>query len=382
MQDISQLVSRPHPAPEGLSESEAARRFTIDGPNELPRQGHRNVVRIAFDVLREPMFIFLVGAGAVYLLLGERSEALLLTAFATTSVLITVVQEFRSDRVLEALDELTSPRALVIRSGNRRRIASREVVRGDLIIVSEGDRIPADAVLLSGNELAVDESLLTGESVAVRKIARVSDCLVVLEPRPGGDDTPFVFSGSLAVRGQGTAEVTATGPRSAIGKIGTSLAKIETEPPRLKAETNRLVRVFAYVGGAVCASAFLLQLITGHGWLQALLAGIALGMAMLPEEFPLVLTVFTVMGAWRISQARVLTRRAAAIEASAKQPYYAPTKLARSPKTTWRSQSFVCLRDKGSKSIQLPRILPKRPFTTSSQQERLRLKASPSIRWM
>jgi P-type Ca2+ transporter type 2C len=315
VQDFSQFDSGPQAFPEGLSESEAARRLTIDGPNELPRQGHRNVVRIAIDVLREPMFMFLVGAGAVYLLLGERSEALLLSAFATTSVLITVVQEFRSDRVLEALGELTSPRALVIRSGNRLRIAGREVVRDDLIVVSEGDRIPADAVLLSGNELTVDESLLTGESVAVRKIARGPDRLMAVEPRPGGDDTPFVFSGSLAVRGQGTAQVTATGPRSEIGKIGVSLAKIETEPPRLKAETGRLVRLFAIVGGIVCAAAFILQIVTGHGWLQALLAGIALGMAMLPEEFPLVLTVFTVMGAWRISQARVLTRRAAAIEA-------------------------------------------------------------------
>jgi P-type Ca2+ transporter type 2C len=311
VQDLSNFEAKSA----GLTEAEAASRLASDGPNELPRQGHRNAFRIAIDVLREPMFMFLVGAGAVYLLLGERSEALLLSAFATTSVVITVVQEFRSDRVLEALTELTSPRALVIRGGNRHRIAGRELVRGDLIVVSEGDRIPADAVLLSESELAVDESLLTGESVAVRKIARVSDRLALAEPRPGGDDTPFVFSGTLAVRGQGTAEVTATGPRSAIGKIGTSLAKIETEPPRLKAETNRLVRVFALVGGGVCAAAFVLQLITGHGWLQALLAGIALGMAMLPEEFPLVLTVFTVMGAWRLSQARVLTRRAAAIEA-------------------------------------------------------------------
>lgn len=315
VQDLQQSSLRDQTVLEGLSESEAVRRLTIDGPNELPHQGHRNVVRIAIDVLREPMFMFLVGAGAVYLLLGERSEALLLSAFATTSVFITVVQEFRSDKVLASLTELTNPIALVIRGGNRRRIAGRDVVRGDLVVVSEGDRIPADAVFLRGSELAVDESLLTGESVAVRKVVRTPDSLAAIRQRPGGDDTPFLFSGSLAVRGQGIAEVIATGPRSEIGKIGVSLAKIEMEPPRLKAETGRLVRVFAIVGGIVCTAALLLQLFTGHGWLQALLASIALGMAMLPEEFPLVLTVFTVMGAWRISQARVLTRRAAAIEA-------------------------------------------------------------------
>jgi P-type Ca2+ transporter type 2C len=301
--------------PMGLSDAEAVVRFSSEGPNELPRQGHRSVLRIAVDVLREPMFMFLVGAGAVYLLLGERNEALLLSAFAMTSVLITVVQEFRSERVLEALTDLTSPRALVIRNGIRRRIPGRDVVRGDLVVVSEGDRIPADAVLLNGSELAADESLLTGESVPVRKTVGATDNAMTSRPRPGGDDTPFLFSGSLVVRGQGTAEVNATGPRSQIGKIGLSLASIKTEPPRLKAETGRLVRLFAIVGGAVCLAAVLLQLLTGHGWLQAMLSGIALGMAMLPEEFPLVLTVFTVMGALRISQARVLTRRAAAIEA-------------------------------------------------------------------
>jgi P-type Ca2+ transporter type 2C len=304
----------------GLTSSEAANRLAAQGPNELPRTGHRSAPRIVLDVLREPMFMFLVSASAVYLLLGELSEALLLSAFATTSVLITVVQEYRSERVLEALTDLTSPRALVVRDGQRQRIAGRDVVRGDIVIVSEGDRIPADAVLLRGDELAVDESLLTGESVPVRKLPRPwstipSSTGTVSEPRPGGEDTPYLFSGSLIVRGQGTAEVTTTGPRSQIGKIGISLVNIETEPPRLKTETVRLVRLFAIFGSIVCAAAVILQLATGHGWLEALLAGIALGMAMLPEEFPLVLTVFTVMGAWRISQARVLTRRAAAIEA-------------------------------------------------------------------
>jgi P-type Ca2+ transporter type 2C len=301
--------------PQGLSNDEARRRFASEGPNELPRQGHRNAVRIAYDVLREPMFMFLVGAGAVYLLLGELSEALLLSAFATTSVVITVVQEYRSERVLEALADLTSPRALVIRDHERRRIAGRDVVRGDVVIVSEGDRVPADCVLVRSDELAIDESLLTGESVPVRKSVTPGNKDASATTKPGGDDTPYLFSGTLVVRGQGFADVSATGPNSEIGKIGTSLAKIEAEPPRLKAETARIVQLFAIAAAIVCSLAVILQLMTGHGWLQALLAGIALGMAMLPEEFPLVLTVFMVMGAWRISQARVLTRRASAIEA-------------------------------------------------------------------
>lgn len=307
--------SQPQVMPAGLTDSEAGVRLRIEGPNELPRQGHRNVSRIAIDVLREPMFMFLVSAGAVYFLLGELHEALLLSVFATTSVAITVVQEYRSERVLEALSDLTSPRALVIRDGKRRRIAGREVVRGDIVVITEGDRVPADGILLRGSEVAIDESLLTGESVPVRKAVRTSSIQGAGPLRPGGDDTPYLYSGTLFVRGQGIAQITATGPQSEIGKIGASLAKIEAAPPRLKAETTLLVRRFAIAGAIVCSLAVVLQLMTGHSWLQALLAGIALGMSMLPEEFPLVLTVFMVMGAWRISQARVLTRRASAIEA-------------------------------------------------------------------
>ena len=306
-----QDVAKRDVMPTGLSNAAVAARLRTDGFNELPQQRVRSAPRIALDVLREPMFLFLVGAGLVYLLLGETNEALLLSAFATTSVLITIVQEFRSERVLQALQDLTSPRALVIRSGEHRRVAGRDVVRGDILVVSEGDRIAADAFLLRCAELAVDKSLLTGELVPVRKAVGGSRDVLA---KPGGDDTPFLFSGTLAVRGQGLAEVTATGARSEIGKIGGSLASIEIEPPRLKAETNRLVRLFAFVGAAVCLLAVFVQFATGHSPLQSLLAGIALGMAMLPEEFPLVLTVFTVMGAWRLSRSHVLTRRASAIE--------------------------------------------------------------------
>jgi P-type Ca2+ transporter type 2C len=227
-------------------------------------------------------------------------------------VVITVVQETRTERVLEALRDLTSPRALVIRDGERKRIAGREVVRGDLIVLAEGDRVPADAELIESHDLQTDESLLTGESVPVRKIAREAAPSAVR--RPGGDDLPYVFSGSLVIRGTGLGEVISTGARSEIGRIGQSLATLETEPPRLQAQTRRLVRVFAVVGGAISLLAVLLYGTLRGGWLDAVLAGIALGMSMLPEEFPVVLTVFMAVGAWRISRARVLTRRAAAIE--------------------------------------------------------------------
>jgi P-type Ca2+ transporter type 2C len=284
-----------------------------EGFNELPRSNRRTPLRIAFGVVREPMLALLLGGGAVYLLLGDLQEALILLAFATLSVMITIVQEARTERVLEALRDLTSPRALVIRDGQRKRIAGREVVRGDLVVLGEGDRVPADVLMIQSADLQTDESLLTGESVPVRKIAAGHGDLPA-ERRPGGDDLPFAFSGSLVVRGSGIGEVLATGPLSQIGAIGQSLSAMETEAPRLQRQTKRLVGIFALVGGAVSVVAVVLYGVLRGGWLDAVLAGIALGMSMLPEEFPMVLTIFMAMGAWRISQARVLTRRAAAIE--------------------------------------------------------------------
>ncbi len=297
----------------GLSDADVRVRQKNEGYNELPRPDQRTTLRITLEVLREPMLALLLGGGLVYLLLGDLAEALILLAFATMSVTITVVQESRTERVLEALRDLTSPRALVIRDGKRKRIAGREVVRGDFVVLGEGDRVPADAVLVQSHDLQTDESLLTGESVPVRKVAAESPRLSG-DYRPGGDDLPCVFSGSLVVRGSAIGEVTAIGPLSEIGKIGQSLSTLETEAPRLRAQTQRLVRVFAMVGGTVSVLAVLLYGSLRGGWLEAMLAGIALGMSMLPEEFPVVLAVFMAMGAWRISRARVLTRRAAAIE--------------------------------------------------------------------
>ena len=291
-----------------LSGETARIRLKTEGYNELPRPDQRTPLRIIFEVVREPMLALLLGSGAIYLVLGDLKDALILLAFATMSVLITVVQETRTERVLEALRDLTSPRALVIRDGERKRIAGREVVRGDFIVLAEGDRVPADAMLVQSHDLQTDESLLTGESVPVRKIAGIMGA-PTQSLRPGGDDLPFVFSGSLVVRGAGLAEVTAIGALSEIGKIGQSLSTLETEPPRLQAQTRRLVRVFALAGGAVSVLAVLLYGTLRGGWLDAVLVGIALGMSMLPEEFPVVLTVFMAMGAWRISRARVLTRR-------------------------------------------------------------------------
>ena len=197
-------------AKSGLSEAEAQARLKAEGFNELPSPDRRTTLKILFEVLREPMIALLVAGGVVYMALGDLREAVFLLVFAVLAVMITVIQEMRTERVLEALRDLTSPRALVIRDGERKRIPGREVARGDVVVLAEGDRVPADAALLEFDDLLVDESLLTGESVPVRKVVKLQ-----LDgergARPGGDDSPFVFAGSLVVRGSGVAEVTATG---------------------------------------------------------------------------------------------------------------------------------------------------------------------------
>jgi P-type Ca2+ transporter type 2C len=304
------MTALPAPPPRsGLTAAAAQARLAAEGFNELPRAARRSPLRIVLDVLREPMLALLLAGGVVYFLLGSLEEALILLAFACLSIGITVVQEARTERVLEALRDLTSPRALVIRGGERLRIAGREVARGDLIVLSEGDRVPADAWLIEAQDLSADESLLTGEAVPVRKVAGQPT-----DARPGGEDQPMVYSGSLIVRGAALACVTATGPATEIGRIGTSLSRLETETPHLQRQMRRLVIVFAAVGAAVSIAVVLLYGMLRGGWLDGVLAGIAVGMSMLPEEFPMVLAVFMAMGAWRISKVRVLTRRASAIE--------------------------------------------------------------------
>jgi Ca2+-transporting ATPase len=297
----------------GLTAEAARARLEADGPNELPRTGQRSVLRIALEVLREPMLALLLAGGIAYLLLGDLAEALILLAFATFSVAVTVIQETRTEHVLEALRDFSAPRALVIRDGIRVRIAGREVVGDDLIVLEQGDRIAADAILVEAADLQTDESLLTGESLPVGK-AVATQGVADDTRRPGGEGQPYVYSGSLVTRGAGIARVLATGPRSEFGRIGQSLATLDTEAPRLRRETTRIVTWCGIGGGAVALLVVLLFGLLRGGWIEAVLAGIAIGMSMLPEEFAVVLTVFLAMGAWRIGKVGVLTRRAAAIE--------------------------------------------------------------------
>ncbi|TAJ51569.1 MAG: cation-translocating P-type ATPase [Nevskiaceae bacterium] len=295
----------------GLSSAEAAERLARLGPNEQVRDRPRGWTWVAYEMLREPMFLLLSACGAVYLMLGEPGETALLLVALALIIGITFVQKQRTQRALEALRELSSPRALVIRDGQRRRIAGREVVPGDLLVLSEGDRVAADALLIDARNLRVDESLLTGEALAVLKRADPA----ALPSAPGGEGSASVFSGSLVVSGTGVARVVATGAKTALGGIGQALRGIEEQPTRLQQETNGVVRRLAPLALLLSLLVALVLGYTRGTWLQGLLAGLALAMSLLPEEFPVVLTVFLALGAWRMSRRQVLTRRTAAIEA-------------------------------------------------------------------
>ncbi len=292
----------------GLSYAVAKARLKSEGVNELPTSSARNLLRVALDVLKEPMFSLLMTAGVIYLLLGEVGDALMLLGFVCVVMAITIYQENKTERVLEALHDLTSPRALVIRDGIERRIAGREVVRGDLLVISEGDRVAADAVMIACNHFTVDEALLTGESVPVHKVAQNSES----ELNP---DSSLVYAGSLVVQGHGLAKVLAIGANSEIGKIGKALQEVDQEVTPLQKEIGQLVRYLATIGVVLCFLLLMIYGLTTHDWLHGLLTGITLAMSILPEEYPVVLTVFMAMGAWRISKHRVLTRRVHTVEA-------------------------------------------------------------------
>ena len=295
----------------GLSEEQAKEKLEKEVFNELPSSKPKGIWHIMFGVLKEPMFLLLVACGALYLFLGDVQEGLMLLGFVFVIMGIEFYQEKKTEKALDALKDLASPRALVIRNGIEKRIPGREVVTDDIVVLQEGDRVPADALVLSCINLMANESLLTGESVPVRKReGKEGD----LNTSPGGDDIPYVYSGSMIVQGNGVVKIVATGINTEIGKIGKALESVKEEPTKLKKEMNILVKRLAIIGVVLCVIVIVVYALTRGDLLNGFLAGITLAMAMLPEEFPVVLTVFLALGAWRMSKKHVLTRKPAAIE--------------------------------------------------------------------
>ncbi|MEY3108921.1 MAG: hypothetical protein RL730_1272, partial [Actinomycetota bacterium] len=281
----------------GLSEEEVGPLLAKFGPNEIPADAKKSILSSIGSVIREPMITLLIIAGVISFILAERIDGFLLISTVFIIIGISLFQERRTEKALSALRTLAAPLALVIRSGVRVRIPANRIVPGDLIQLLEGDRIPADAELIESKFLSIDESLLTGESVPVAKNA-----------------LDLVFTGTLVVRGHGVARVKMTGKETELGKIGSSLSIIRESKTQLQLSVARLVKAIGI--GALLTVSFVIAIYgtTRGNWLEGTLAGIAVAMALIPEELPVILTIFMTLGAWRMARVGVIVRRTATIE--------------------------------------------------------------------
>jgi Ca2+-transporting ATPase len=286
----------------GLKTAQAQERLIRYGRNALPGSEPKTIMALISKVMREPMFLMLLVAGLIYLTLGDHAEAAFLLVFVFVVIAITLAQEHKTQRALESLRDLSAPRALVIRDDKEIRISSQEVVPGDVMILHEGDRIAADAQLVQG-QLSVDESLLTGESLSVDKTA-------------GSSDASTLFASTVVTKGVGLAIVQTTGTATVVGHIGKAFARTCETPSGLQHASRSFVRTLTIFAFGLA----LVLVLVNWGWnnhsiLESILSGIALSMAILPEEIPVILTVFLALGAWRISKINVLTRNVTAVEA-------------------------------------------------------------------
>lgn len=288
---------------EGLTDAQASERLHRDGPNVLPAADRKGLLGIAWRAFTQPMFLLLLCTAAVYALLGSMADAAILLLSLMAVGGLSIFQEQRTERTLEALKDLSSPRCSVVRQGRVLRVASQSLVRGDRLLVNEGDRLAADAQLVQSQAVEVDESQLTGESVPVAK------CV-------GADaSSAALYAGSLVVQGDGVAVVTAMGADTALGRIGGSLTQLRQRPSRLEQELKRLVWQVAILAMVTCILAAVLFALRDGSWTGGLLVGLTLAMSLIPEEFAVVWSVMLALGGWRLARAQVLTRQPQAIEA-------------------------------------------------------------------
>ncbi|MGE3542721.1 MAG: cation-translocating P-type ATPase [Kofleriaceae bacterium] len=300
----------PQQDPVGLSTATARARLLELGPNQLPTGAKQTWFQLIGSIVRQPMLLLLLAATAIYLGLGDASEALALAASVVAIITITATQEWRTEKALDALRDLASPQARVLRDGSWTTIDAREVVVDDVVQLAEGDRVPADLILRSGSPLTVDESLLTGESVPVVHYPNATAATISAP----GEQGASVFAGTLVSAGNAIGVAVRTGATTEVGRIGAALGTIELSRPPLQREVMTAVKRVALVAAMLSVGLGLLYLASNRGWVDAALAAITLAMSLLPEELPVVLTIFLALGAWRIARHRVLARRAAAIE--------------------------------------------------------------------
>lgn len=299
----------------GLSTEEARRRQQQYGKNELTPQKKESFFRKLLHILCEPMFLLLIIAAVIYFVLGEPRDGAIMLIFVVGIIGIEVIQEWKTDKTLSALKDLSAPHITVLRDGTEQQIASADLVPGDWMMIHEGIKIPADGVILRCADLCVDESSLTGEAEGVWKIPTE-------QAAPAQDfwRKDYCYAGTLVTQGTATVEVAQIGAQTEYGKIGLGVAKAPQEDTPLQRQTGKLVRTSAVIAGILflLVSLFTWFNLSDHGFrdrlIESILSGVTLAMAMIPEEFPVILAVFLSMGAWRLAKKHSLVRRLPSVE--------------------------------------------------------------------
>lgn len=299
----------------GLSTAEAQKRQLQYGKNELTSRKKQNFITKVFHIVCEPMFLLLISAAVIYFLLGEPGDGAVMLIFVTGVISIDVIQEWKTDKTLNALKDLSAPRITVIRDGSEAIIASVNLVPGDIMLISEGVKIPADGFVVKSSDLGVDESSLTGEAESVWKVP-----LGKSEKSSDYWREDYCYAGTMVTQGSGYIRVDRIGQSTEYGKIGANVAAAGENPTPLQLQTGSLVKLCAGIAAVLFAlvGVFTYFNIPDHAVddriIESILSGITLAMAMIPEEFPVILAVFLSMGAWRLAKKQSLVRRLASVE--------------------------------------------------------------------
>lgn len=299
----------------GLSSVEVKELHEKYGKNELVAQKKESFIKKIFHIICEPMFLLLLIAAVIYFILGEPRDGAIMLIFVIGIISIDVIQQWKTDKTLNALKDLSAPHVTVIRDGKEIVIASSDLVPRDLMMIYEGVKIPADGIVIKCNDLCVDESSLTGEAEGVWKITEEN-----AEPTKDYWRKDYCYAGTLVTQGTATVVVDKIGGATEYGKIGANVASAPNEDTPLQKQTGSLVKVCAGIAAVLFA---LVGVVTyfnipdhvfGDRIIESILSGITLAMAMIPEEFPVILTVFLSMGAWRLAKKQSLVRKLPSVE--------------------------------------------------------------------
>ncbi|MGE5604711.1 MAG: HAD-IC family P-type ATPase, partial [Bacteroidota bacterium] len=294
----------------GLTSAEAGRRLVEVGHNQLNTATKISPWRIFLNQFTDFMVLVLIGAAIISGLLGEKEDALTIIAIIILNAILGFFQEYRAEKSLEALKELTAPLAHVWRDGKVQRIPAKELVPGDIMLLESGDRVPADGRIVEQVTLEVNEATLTGESMAVVKTEET-----LLETSPVlGDQRNMVFAGTVVTSGRGKAVVTATGMKTEIGKIAGMISQAEDEATPLQKRLEQLGQWLVLICLGVCAMVGTMGVLRGEPPRQMFLAAVSLAVAAIPEGLPAIVTISLAIGVQKMIKRNAIIRKLPAVE--------------------------------------------------------------------